>query len=105
MKVVLCNCSPHEARGLARQLVEEGLAACVNLLPGVTSFYTWEGVLVEDAETTLLVKVAADRLEALRSRIRELHSYDLPEFVVLEVDVEASDPDYVRWVRGGRAGA
>lgn len=101
MKVVLCNCSPREARGLARQLVEEGLAACVNVLPGVTSCYVWEGVLAEDAETTLLIKVAAQGLEPLRARIRELHSYDLPEFVVLEVDVDASDPDYVRWVRGG----
>ncbi len=101
MKVVLCNCSPGEARGLARKLVEEGLAACVNILPGVTSTYAWEGVIAEDAETTLLIKVAAEKLAALRARIRELHSYDLPEFVVLEVDVDASDPDYVRWVRGG----
>lgn len=100
MKVVLCNCSPGEARGLARQLVEEGLAACVNLLPGITSYYQWEGRLAEDAETTLLIKVAASRLQALHARIRELHSYDLPEFVVLEVDTEASDPEYVRWVRG-----
>lgn len=101
MRVVLCNCSPGEARDLARTLVEEGLAACVNVLPGVTSFYVWEGVLAEDHETTLVIKVAADKVPALSARIKALHSYDLPEIVALDVDMAASDADYVRWVQGG----
>lgn len=102
MNVVLCNCSPAEAHDLARRLVEEGIAACVNVLPGVSSFYVWEGQLQEEHETTLLIKVATERVDALSRRLRELHSYDTPEIVVLEVDTARSDADYVAWVRGGR---
>ena len=100
MRVVLCNCPAPEAEGLARQLVTEGLAACVNVLEGVKSFYRWHGELQEDVEHTLLIKVSADKLGALGDRIRALHSYDTVEVVVLSVDVAASDPDYVAWVRG-----
>lgn len=100
MRVVLCNCSPDEGPELARALVREGRAACVNLIPGVTSVYRWEGALHEDAETTLLIKVKADGVEALSARIRELHSYGTPEIVVLPVDVDASDDAYLAWVRG-----
>jgi periplasmic divalent cation tolerance protein len=99
VNVVLCNCSPDESARLGRALVEEGLAACVNVLPGVTSYYTWEGAVQADTEHTLLIKVAADRVAALSDRIRALHSYDVPEIVVLDVDVAASDPAYVAWVR------
>lgn len=102
MRVVLCNCSPEESLTLARALVAEGLAACVNVLPAVTSVYVWEGELCEDAEHTLIIKVAAERIQALARRIRVLHSYETPEIVVLGVDVAASDTDYVAWVR--RAG-
>ena len=99
MFVVLCNCSPQESRALARVLVEEGLAACVNVIPGVISYYVWEGKLQEDTEDTLLIKVAAARVEALGDRIRELHSYSTVEIVCLPVDVQRSDPEYVKWVR------
>lgn len=99
MRVVLCNCSPGESLTLARALVAEGVAACVNVLPGVTSIYVWDGSLCEDAEHTLIIKVAAERVEALSERIRALHTYDTPEIVVLGVDVDASDADYVAWVR------
>ncbi|MCB9669968.1 MAG: divalent-cation tolerance protein CutA [Alphaproteobacteria bacterium] len=98
MVVVLCNCTPGEAPDLARTLVEERLAACVNVLPGVRSFYVWDGALCDDAESTLLVKVRADGVPALSDRIRALHSYSTPEILVLPVDVAASDPRYVAWV-------
>lgn len=100
MHVVLCNCSPDESRSLARILVSEGLAACVNVLPGVTSFYQWQGELEVDTEHTLLIKVATGGVDALSDRIRALHSYDTPEILALPVDVDRSDPDYVAWVRG-----
>lgn len=99
MKVVLCNCSPGEARGIATALVEEGLAACVNVLPAVTSYYVWEGRMQEDGETTLLIKTSDEQVRAMSERIHHLHSYDTPEIVVLDVDVELSDSDYVAWVR------
>jgi periplasmic divalent cation tolerance protein len=98
MVVVLCNCSPDEATGLARALVERKLAACVNILPGVTSVYEWEGAICEDGESTLLVKTPDDRVAALSDAIRELHSYDTPEILVLDVDEARSDPRYVAWV-------
>ena len=103
MHVVLCNCPPAEAAPIARTLVEERLAACVNVIPGVTSFYFWEGKLEEDGESTLLIKVSAEGVAAMADRLRELHSYDTVEIVVLPVDVALSDPRYVRWVRDASA--
>lgn len=82
--------------------MREGLAACVNIVPGVTSVFQWQGVLHEDDEHTLLIKAPADRVDALRERILALHTYSVPEVVVLSVDVPRSHPDYVAWVRGVR---
>ncbi len=100
MRVVLCNCPPERSNELARRLVEEGLAACVNVIPGVESFYVWEGKLEHDAEHTLLIKTADARLAALGERIRALHPYTTVEILALEVDREHSDPDYLAWVEG-----
>jgi periplasmic divalent cation tolerance protein len=97
--VVLCNCSPPESATLAKALVLEGVAACVNVIPGVTSFYLWNGALQEDVEDTLLIKVAEIGLAALSKRLQALHSYDVPEIVVLRVDNEKSHTAYVEWVR------
>lgn len=99
MRVVLCNTPTEEARPLARALVSGGLAACVNVIPAVTSVYGWKGDLVEDSEATLLIKVAASGVDALRAAIVELHPYEVPEVVVLGVDVEVSHKPYVDWVR------
>ena len=98
MVVMLCSCPPGEALGLARALVSEKLVACVNIIPGVTSVYRWEGALQEDAESTLLIKTSGPRVHAASVRLRELHSYHTPEIVVLPVDLERSDPRYLAWV-------
>jgi periplasmic divalent cation tolerance protein len=82
--------------------VSEGLAACVNILPDVISVFQWQGALHEDDEHTLLIKVPADRVDTLRARIKALHAYTVPEILVLPVDVEQSNPDYVAWVRSTR---
>ncbi|MBA2664817.1 MAG: divalent-cation tolerance protein CutA [Bradymonadaceae bacterium] len=96
LRVVLCNCKPEESHALARTLVEERLAACVNIVPGITSFYVWQDKLCEDQEHTLLIKTTDERYEALKSRIQELHSYEVPEIVSLQsVDVLQS---YAQWV-------
>lgn len=100
MVVVLCNASPAQGPELARALVAEGLAACVNVLPGVRSFYVWNGAMCDDAEVTLLLKVPEANVPALADRIRALHAYDTPEILVLPVDAERSDPRYVAWVTG-----
>lgn len=99
MRVVLCNCPVDAGPGIARQLVEERLAACVNLIP-VRSVYVWEGAVQDDAEITLVIKVSEEKLPALRARILELHPYQLPEIVALTVDTGSSHPAYVAWVRG-----
>lgn len=99
INVVLCNCPVDQADPLARALVEQRLAACVNLLPGVTSIYRWEGRMHADAETTLVIKTASDRVEALREGILALHPYSVPEIVVLRVDGSASHAPYLEWVQ------
>jgi len=99
MRVVLCTCPAADAEKLARALVEHG-AACVNLLPGVTSVYRWEGEVQQDEETLLVVKAALERLPALRDVVDELHPYELPEWVVLGVDEGLTSAAYRAWVRG-----
>jgi periplasmic divalent cation tolerance protein len=97
LRVVLCNCSPDESADLARALVEKKLAACVNILSGVKSFYEWDGELCEDLEHTLLIKTTPERLDELKSTLASLHSYDVPEIIALETtDVLES---YGQWVR------
>ncbi|WP_395684015.1 divalent-cation tolerance protein CutA [Dokdonella sp.] len=95
--VLHCSCPDAEtAARIARALVDERLAACVQALPGVTSTYRWQGEVQVDAETLLLVKTSYARIEALKSRIAELHPYELPELLVLEVIDGA--PDYLAWL-------
>jgi periplasmic divalent cation tolerance protein len=97
VNIVLCNAPPERADEIAKQVVEERLAACVNLLP-VRSVYRWKGALQQDAEVTMLIKVSGERLSALTERLRALHPYELPEILVLDVDAERSLRAYVEWV-------
>jgi periplasmic divalent cation tolerance protein len=98
VKIVLSNLPPDRADGIARTLVEEHLAACINLLP-IRSVYRWKGAVAEEHETTLLIKVSTERVAALTQRLRALHPYELPEILVLDVDAEHSLSEYVTWVR------
>lgn len=102
LRVVLCNCPPDQSHQLARTLVEERLAACVNVVSPVTSYYHWKGQLCEDQEHTLLIKTTAERYEALKARIKELHRYEVPEIIALDC-ADVLD-DYARWARGELAG-
>lgn len=88
--------SSEEARSLARMLVEERLAACVNIIGGVTSVYRWNGAIEEAGEVSMLVKTAADRFDALVARVRELHSYRTP--CALELTIRRGDAGYLRWL-------
>ena len=83
-------------RRLAHALVSEGLAACVNLVPGIRSIYRWEGEVREEEEVLLLAKTRSDRCAALAARVRDLHPYDLPEVVVLPAS--GGSRDYLEWV-------
>ena len=84
------------APALARTLVEERLAACVNVLPTMTSLYRWKGKVEEDREQQLVIKTTAERVSALEARLRELHPYELPEFLVLATSAGSSA--YLTWV-------
>lgn len=95
LRLVLCNCSPGESSHLAKTLVEEKLAACVNVIGGVASYYVWEGEFQRDEEHTLLIKTTVQRYEALKARLEALHSYSTPEIVAFDaVDVL---PSYLKW--------
>lgn len=85
-----------KARAAARVLVEEKLAACANLVPGVESIYRWEGKVETSSEVLVVLKTTIARYQMLETRILELHSYEVPEIVCLR----ATDglPRYLRWV-------
>ena len=88
--------SLEEAEKIGRALVEERLAACANLIPGVTSIYTWEGKTCESSEVLIEVKTVASSFDALARRVKDLHSYDVPEIVAFSV--ERGSPEYLDWV-------
>ena len=93
----LSTCPDAEtAATIARRLVEERLAACVNQLPGVVSTYRWQGRIHEDAEVLLLIKTTRERLDALRDRLAELHPYEVPELVAFEI--ADGLPPYLAWL-------
>jgi periplasmic divalent cation tolerance protein len=86
-----------DAAAFARVLVDERLAACVNILPVMTSVYRWKGTIEEDREQQLVIKTTSDRVEALEVRFRELHPYELPEVLVAAAtDVSAGYPGVAR---------
>ena len=85
-----------DASAFARTLVEERLAACVNLLPTMESFYRWEGEIERDTERQVVIKTTRGRVVTLWERVRDLHPYDVPEFVVLPI-VDGNDA-YLRWI-------
>jgi len=99
IKVVLVTV-PDADHGLslARRIVQERLAACANVIPGVSSVYRWDGVVQEDPEALVLFKTTEAMLEELRERVMELHGYEVPEFVTLSV--EGGHEPYLRWVMG-----
>ncbi|MBW2289596.1 MAG: divalent-cation tolerance protein CutA [Deltaproteobacteria bacterium] len=81
---------------LARTLVEERLAACVNLIPGARSIYRWQGALQDDSEVVLIIKSHRNRTQALAARIKDLHPYELPEVLVLPVS--GGSAPYLDWI-------
>jgi periplasmic divalent cation tolerance protein len=85
-----------DAAEFGRTLVDERLAACVNLLPVMESIYRWEGKIEFEAERQLVIKTSRDRVSELWDRVRELHPYEVPEFVVIPI-VDGNEA-YLRWI-------
>ena len=85
-----------DAVAFARVLVSDRLAACVNVLPAMTSLYWWKGSIEEDRERQLVIKTTRDRVDAIEARFHELHPYELPEFIVLSGEASSA---YLQWLQ------
>ncbi len=98
MDYVLVNVTAPEDEGMriGRVLVEEGLAACVNVVRGVKSIYRWKGNVEEDEEVLLIIKTTRSALDRLVRRVRELHTYEVPEIIAMPII--AGNEDYLRWI-------
>jgi periplasmic divalent cation tolerance protein len=103
--VVILTTVPDDgiAETIARTLVEERLAACVNIHSPMSSVYRWKGAVELEPERQLVIKTVRQRIEALRARIHGLHPYELPEWLVLAA-VDAG-PEYLEWVRAETDGS
>ena len=89
--------SADEAKKIARTLVEERLIACANIVPAVNSIYRWKGEVCDDDEVLIIMKSTQSRWERMASRIRELHSYEVPE--IISLPVTEGSREYLDWVR------
>ncbi|MCC4594008.1 divalent-cation tolerance protein CutA [Xanthomonas campestris pv. phormiicola] len=97
LRLLFSTCpDPASAARIAQVLVEERLAACVSRLPGVHATYRWQDAVEQAEEVLLLIKTAADRVPALQRRLSELHPFDVPELI--ELEVAGGLPAYLQWV-------
>jgi periplasmic divalent cation tolerance protein len=97
-RIVLCTAgSEEEARKIARHLVEQRLAACVNIVPQIESTYRWQGKVESAREWLLLIKTTVERFPDVRDAVRELHSYEVPECI--SINVEDGSAAYLEWIK------
>jgi periplasmic divalent cation tolerance protein len=83
-------------RDVARALLDRKLAACVNIVPSISSFYTWEGEVCVDEEKLLIIKTTESAFDGLASAVKEIHPYDVPEIIALPL--AAGSKDYLDWI-------
>lgn len=88
---------PERALDLARILVAEHLAGCVNIVPGLQSVYRWQGEVAEDPESLLLIKTSGEQYPDLEARIKAVHPYEVPEIIALQYD--RANSDFQEWLR------
>ena len=86
-----------EAKKIARELVEQKLAACVNVIPKIQSFYEWDGEIHDDTEYLLIIKSPKSKLDLVKGFIDKYHSYEVPEFI--SIDAVDALPDYLQWIK------
>lgn len=89
--------SQEEGERFAEELVREKLAACVNLIPGIKSFYWWEGKIENAPEVLLVVKTLSEKLDSLTKWVKAHHSYTVPE--VISMKIEQGNPSYLQWIK------
>ena len=90
-----------EAERVGRALVERRLCACVNILPGMVSYYWWQGTVERGDEVVMIIKTRASLAEQVRAAVKDMHSYTTPAFLV--IPIESVDPDYHAWIVGETA--
>lgn len=95
--IVYTTCGSNEdAEKIAQRMIEARVAACVNVVPGVRSFYRWQGKIENDTEFLLIIKTARGLVDQLRQELEKLHPYDLPELIVAPI-IDGS-PNYLAWL-------
>jgi len=100
--VFITTSNPEEASKIARALVEERISACVNIIKGIRSIYRWQKEVQDEEEALLIVKTRGELFERLEKRVRELHSYTVPEVIAISIS-EGSAP-YLKWLRESTEG-
>ena len=88
-----------EARAIGKTLVEEKLAACANIVEGMESIYRWEGSVTSDKECILILKTTYSNMTRLTKRVKELHSYDIPCVLSVNVAEQEGNPEYLNWIQ------
>lgn len=94
--LVMITAPESDSEKIAKTLVKDGMAACVNIVSGIQSIYTWKGKIEKDAEDLLLVKTRAEHLENLTQKVLDIHSYEVPE--VIAISLEAGATPYLQWI-------
>lgn len=96
-QIVFCTCPDvTTAEHLAQSLIAQKLAACVNIVPGITSIYYWQGEVQKTAEQLLLIKTSKELYSKLEAHIKQEHPYNIPE--ILAIDIAQGLPDYLAWL-------
>ncbi|MCM8765358.1 MAG: divalent-cation tolerance protein CutA [Candidatus Omnitrophica bacterium] len=96
--VYITTADQREAEEIAQILLEKKLAACVNIIPGITSLYRWQGKIEKSKELLLVVKTRKDLFERLVKEVKKHHSYTVPEIIATEI--EKGDQTYLKWLEG-----
>lgn len=98
-EIVVFITAPNEddAAVMAKTLVESRLAACVNIIRNIRSIYSWQGNIEDDSEVLMIVKTRKELFEGLSSKVRELHSYDVPE--IIAIPITDGSKDYLKWLK------
>ncbi len=94
--VIVTASNEDEAAKIGRALVDERLAACANIVPKIRSIYRWEGKVQDEPEALMLIKSTDDKFEEIEARVKELHSYSVPEIIALPIGAGSSD--YLSWI-------
>lgn len=99
MRLVIVTIPKDKAAGLGRQIVEERLSACANIIPAVRSIYSWKGKVEDAEEAMLFFKTTDEAMTALTARIRALHPYEVPEIISFEIKDNEGNLDYLTWIQ------